>query len=115
MNIKELTYSEAKNLDNTTELVIKAKNLAFDDSESFSDLDLFRLNFNYFRVNNEWNHSFAILPKKYFDEVSVDWSSQDFNRWIDTKSIYESNLISNLSTCPRRLQIVRSAKFKSIY
>lgn len=115
MNIKELTYTQAKNHPNTSELVNQAKTLAWDDSESFSDFDLFRLNFNYFQLSDgSWNHSFVILPNQFLDEVSSDWSSQDFNYWVDSKSIYESNLISNLSTCPRRKQLVRSAKFKSI-
>jgi hypothetical protein len=114
MNIQQLTYDEAKRSENTTELVLQAKESAYNDSEKFSDFDLFRLNFNYFEINGEWNHSFVILPKKFFDEVSSDWSSQDFNRWVDTKSIYYQSLISDLSTNPIKLKTIRSAKFKNV-
>ena len=114
MNIKQLTYDEAKISENTTELVLQARELAFNDSETFSDFDLFRLTFNYFKTNDEWNYSFVILPKKFFDEVSTDWSSQDFNRWVNTKSIYYQSLISDLSTNHIKIKTIRSAKFKNV-
>ena len=114
MNIKQLTYDEAKISENTTELVLQAKDLAYNDSETFSDFDLFRLNFNYFKINDEWNHSFVILPKQFFDEVSVEWSSQEFNQWVNTKSIYFQSLISDLSISPIKLKTIRSAKFKNV-
>ena len=114
MNIKQLTYDEAKQSENTTELVLQARELAYTDSESFSDFDLFRLNFNYFQISGEWNHSFVILPKQFFDEVSVEWSSQEFNQWANTKSIYFQSLISDLSTNPIKIKTIRSAKFKNV-
>ena len=114
MNIQQLTYDEAKRAENVTELVIQAKDLAFKDSEKFSDFDLFRLNFNYFETNGEWNHSFVILPKQFFDEVSVEWSSKEFNQWVNTKSIYYQSLISDLSTNPVKQKTIRSAKFKNV-
>ena len=114
MNIKQITYDEAKSSENTSALVLQARELAYNDSETFSDFDLFRLNFNYFKINDEWNHSFVILPKQFFDEVSVEWSSQEFNQWVNTKSIYYQSLISDLSTNPIKLKTIRSAKFKNV-
>ena len=112
--LKELTYAEIQKLDNTAEMVLAIKNLAYDDFEKFNDMDLFRLNFNYIEINGEWNYSYVILPKKYFDEVDTEWSSQEFNHWKQEKSVYNQQLISNLSTDPIKLKTIRSAKFKTI-
>ena len=112
--LKELTYAEIEKLDNTAEMVLAIKNLAYDDCEKFNDMDLFRLNFNYIEINGEWNYSYVILPKKYFDEVDIEWSSREFNHWKQEKSVYNQQLITNLSTDPIKLKTIRSAKFKTI-
>ncbi len=112
--LKELTYAEIQKLDNTAEMVLAIKNLAYDDFVKFNDMDLFRLNFNYIEINGEWNYSYVILPKKYFDEVDTEWSSREFNHWKQEKSVYNQQLISNLSTDPIKLKTIRSAKFKTI-
>jgi hypothetical protein len=112
--LKELTYAEVEKLPNITETVLSIREMALTDAETISDFDLFRLNFNYFEINGEWNHSFVILPKKFFDEVSTDWSSQEFNQWADKQSIYNQKLISALSTDPIKLKTIRSAKFKTL-
>ena len=113
--LKELTYAEIESKPNITETVLSIREMALTDAETISDFDLFRLNFNYFQMSDgEWNHSFVILPKKFIDEVSSDWSSQEFNQWVDTKSVYYQKLISALSTDPIKLKTIRSAKFKNI-
>lgn len=112
--LKELTYAEIEKLDNTAEMVLAIKNLAYDDFEKFNDMDLFRLNFNYIEIDGEWNHSYVILPKKYFDKVETEWSSKEFNHWVEEQSVYNQKLILYLSTDPIKLKTIRSAKFKTI-
>ena len=112
--LKELTYAEVEKLPNVTETILSIREMALTDAETISDLDLFRLNFNYFEINGEWNYSFVIIPKKYFDEVSSDWSPNEFNQWLNTKSFYLQKLISNLSIDPMKLKTIRLAKFKNL-
>lgn len=95
--IKKITYQDLDSgkFNNVREIVIEAKNLAYRDYQKIKDAK----EYSKFLFNYEGTYpSFVNMPNYLLSEVNKEMSTQDFNEWERTKSIYESTLIRDLSS-----------------
>jgi hypothetical protein len=104
IRLKQITYSELESkppaYDNITEIVTKARGLAWRESEKLKDTDKV-VDFKFAPVESEIHGKMYHLVKipKYLMDNSLNskMSRDEFNQWHWKKSIYERTLIQDLS------------------